>query len=349
MREITAIKAQVRRSDRVSVYLDEEFWTGMSQIAVLDLGLAVGDTLDEADKTRLESEIGRAEALYFCIERLAEQARTRHQLAEKLRAREYGPEVIDACLAQCEELLLLDDEQYARDVASARRDAGHGPAKVRVYLQRKAGVSKELIDMVLAETYDPDSDFEVVQRVLAERFRSPELTRDEQRRALAFLLRRGFDSSLARRAVDERAMSREDEQAAEDPEEAAGLLRSKYGSADRSPRGAVQGVGVPRAPRLVLSDDPRPRSRSPPADRARAAARERDPGNAKGPRWRAFQANRRESGGVGQAATLTGRISARSCRGAPSSRCVGVQCAEPTLRDGARSRGSRSQPAMLVS
>lgn len=231
MAQITDIKAQARRADRVSIYLDDDFWTGVGKNALLELGIAVGDELDEGAKRDLEQQIGRAEALYYCMDRLAERAMSRHQLAGKLAARGYGPEVVDACLDVCVDMLVIDDEQFARDAAEARRDSGHGPGKVRDYLLHTAGVDRDLVDAVIAEMFDADSVLDRARSALASRFTDEELTSDQQRRATAFLLRRGFGMSEARAVVAERAMSRADEQLAEDPAEAARLLSSKYGAA----------------------------------------------------------------------------------------------------------------------
>lgn len=236
MAQITAIKPQQRRSDRVSVYLDDTFWTGMSANALLDLGLAPGDEIDDERRGVLEAEILASEALYYCMDRCAERAYTQHQLAEKLRAREYPERVIEHCVQRCVELLLVDDEQYARDFAAARRNAGYGAGRVRLALTQKGGVSRDIVDRVVEEIFPSDDAAELASRALASRYGDTELPRSDQRRALAFLLRRGFDSGVARAAVDAQAMSAEDERAAEDPAQAVELLKRKYGASigDRS-------------------------------------------------------------------------------------------------------------------
>ncbi len=63
MPRITEIKRQKRQAERVSVFLDGEFWTGMSMDLMLELGLRSGADLTEERKREIETLVVEDKAL----------------------------------------------------------------------------------------------------------------------------------------------------------------------------------------------------------------------------------------------------------------------------------------------
>ena len=102
-----------------------------------------------------------------------------------------GPELVNAVLERVRELGYLNDEQVAQ--AEARR-RGVGSGRVRQKL-RQRGVENQLIEEVLAER-DPEAEAEDARTLLARRWPSFQRAPDPQRRAFAFMLRRGYSSSM---------------------------------------------------------------------------------------------------------------------------------------------------------
>lgn len=100
-------------------------------------------------------------------------------------------ELVNSVLGRVRELGYLNDEQVAQ--AEARR-RGVGSGRVRQKL-RQRGVENQLIEEVLAER-DPEAEAEDARTLLARRWPSFQRAPDPQRHAFAFMLRRGYSSSM---------------------------------------------------------------------------------------------------------------------------------------------------------
>jgi SOS response regulatory protein OraA/RecX len=121
---------------------------------------------------------------------------------------------------------LLDDELYARSLAEAAHANGRGRKRVAERL-RTDGVEAEVAESALSQIFDEaDDEHERAQETLYTRFPAP-LSRVEQRRALAFLQRRGYGSAVAQSVVKDHAATDEND-LGPNTEEALRLLRRKY-------------------------------------------------------------------------------------------------------------------------
>jgi SOS response regulatory protein OraA/RecX len=189
MPQVSDIRASRRRRGRVNVFLDGEFWTGMSADCHADLGFVVGDQLTAESVAEAEAHIMEMEALGYCLRALSARARTAAQLADGLRRREFSEALIDVTLARCEELLLLDDEQYASSLIADRLERGYGMKRVEMAL-KDAGIDRELAEELMSSVREEDVSA-ATQRALRSKFSGPQSYHDVQR-AKAFLMRRGF-------------------------------------------------------------------------------------------------------------------------------------------------------------
>jgi len=224
---ITDIKQQKRRQERVSVFLDGEFWTGMSRNCFLALSLRKDQQLDADDVKDIEEKVVLDSGLFYAMERLSHRLLSEKQLRDKLIGREYGESVIDQVIVQCRELHLLDDEHLAHTLAAERRDRGQGRKRVEQHL-REIGVDKQLMDDALDEAFQPEQEDELAMKALESKFGGDGLDRRQQQRARAFLMRRGFSGQVSNRVAGSRALSEDEESALHGPQEAMELLRKKY-------------------------------------------------------------------------------------------------------------------------
>jgi len=132
---------------------------------------------------------------------LSVRSRSRHELRARLIRAGYEPEEIDAALADLEDVGLVDDERFAREVAEHQRRRGMGRRAGLAALRGK-GVDRDLAERTVDEVQpedDADIAFELASARL-ERLRSlsPDVV---HRRLLGYLIRRGYEPVIARSAV----------------------------------------------------------------------------------------------------------------------------------------------------
>ncbi|GIO66903.1 regulatory protein RecX [Paenibacillus cookii] len=171
-------------------------------------------TKQELEEIVLANEKQRAyvQALKY----LERKQRTKKELAERLRQKDFGQAVTEQALDRLEREGLINDELYAKQWAEQRISSQKkGRAWVKQELRQK-GVDSLLISEALAEVSE-EQEFESCLAVGRKKWRQ---TRgecmDKKRKTGAFLMRRGFSGELVRKVINE--LVREDGEADENEE-----------------------------------------------------------------------------------------------------------------------------------
>lgn len=227
---ITSLQQQKRRRDRVSIFLDEEFWVGISERLCTELGLSAGMEISPEQKKEIEEAALEDGALQYAFDRLSTKLLPKAKLEQKLLDRDYSPGTVQDVLRRCEELSLLDDPLWADTVSEERALRGQGRRKVEVVL-RQNKIAEETIESVLERHFPENEEQASADQVLQDRFRVP-LDPPSQRRAYQMLRRRGFSSSAATASVDRYSMKPEEAEEAWGEEEALLLLRRRFSKED---------------------------------------------------------------------------------------------------------------------
>ncbi|WP_281878742.1 recombination regulator RecX [Nocardia sputorum] len=150
------------------------------------------------------SEGGTVEqAKEACLRLLAVRARSRAELAQRLAAKGYAPEVSERALDRLGEVGLIDDAAFAEQWVHSRHTfSGKGKQALAQELRRKGVARSEAAAALDAITTDDEEAraAELVRRKL--RSLPRELDRDKMiRRLVGMLARRGYGQSMAYRVV----------------------------------------------------------------------------------------------------------------------------------------------------
>ncbi len=150
------------------------------------------------------SETGAGTPYAYALRLLASRDYSAAALREKLLKRGFSPSDTDDGIERLLQGRLLDDHRYAARFAEAAVAAGrYTGLRLRAEL-RKRGIPADLIEAVLADIRQGDSQAEGLNAVISRRFpRLLDGTADlrEKRRAAGFLQRRGFSMADIMRAV----------------------------------------------------------------------------------------------------------------------------------------------------
>ena len=153
-----------------------------------------------ATADRQESPDDLGSALGLAYRHLGRRDRTEAEIRAHLHRQQVPDGVIERCVAELIEQRYLDDRRFAERFAEDRRRLdGWGTERIHRRLL-ELGVAGETVDGVLAAGVIGD-DREAAVAVLRERVgRAPDDERGRQR-ALALLVRRGYDLDLAYEVV----------------------------------------------------------------------------------------------------------------------------------------------------
>ena len=159
--------------------------------------------LDKVEMRKpLSAEKQEQRARNVLLHQLARSSKSTQQLREILEKREIDSVIAEAVLERFTEVGLIDDLEFAQTYVSSRRKfLGKSASTIRRELQQK-GISNEIAIQVLAEITQEDElqlACQLAQRRISQLVRfEPEVRR---RRLMAFLLRKGFSSSVVSQAV----------------------------------------------------------------------------------------------------------------------------------------------------
>jgi len=197
-KRVTALKRQVRRRDRVSVFLDGEFAFGVQETVAATL--SIGQELTEADIAELEVDelvaSGYEKALIF----LSYRPRSRREVERRLAR--YGLEEpqIEQVISRLQRAGLVDDSSFA-EYWVENRESFRPRGRRALYAELRAkGVDRHDIEPAL----DGLDESASAQRAAEKRTRRWKHL-DEQsfsKKMLGYLQRRGFGYRVAKETVD---------------------------------------------------------------------------------------------------------------------------------------------------
>lgn len=149
----------------------------------------------EADHEKLLKRAKNTAYRYLTI-----RPRSRKELADKLRDKEFSDQIVDAVLEQVTRLGYLDDGKFAAQWAASRvRSRGFGRRRLEQELRIK-GISKDIIKETLITLLEETPEAEIARKEAEKKLRT--LTRFEpevrRRRLAGFLERKGFSSDIIR-------------------------------------------------------------------------------------------------------------------------------------------------------
>jgi regulatory protein len=183
---ITAIKQQVKRSDRYSVFVDGKYAFSLSEGALIEQRLASGQKLDAGRLKALKKAAGLDKAYGNALRYVAMRPRSEWELQDYFRRKGIDDEASGEITDRLRNLNLLDDLAFARAwLASRRLLKSTSKRRLRLELKQKH-VSDEVIAQVLEED---EADERTVLRELIEKKRR---RYPDQQKLMQYLARQGF-------------------------------------------------------------------------------------------------------------------------------------------------------------
>ena len=130
---------------------------------------------------------------------LARREHSRKELSRKLRSKGVEPDEMDVALEKLARQDFQNDERFAAALARTRAASGYGPMRIRSELATH-GLPRDLIDAALDAC---ERDWPVSAReLIVRRYAGKDLLDHAiRRKAIDFLLRRGFEQKSAYAAV----------------------------------------------------------------------------------------------------------------------------------------------------
>ena len=159
------------------------------------------EPLDPADDPEPDPE---SVARTICLQLLTQRARSRAELADRLRSRNVPDDVAGRVLDRMAEVGLVDDQAFAHDFVRAKRAERGLSARELSRQLRTKGVGAEAIDTAVADL-DEQAERSTARRLVERKLRSMSGldTQVQIRRLAGLLARKGYPPGLAFQVVRE--------------------------------------------------------------------------------------------------------------------------------------------------
>jgi regulatory protein len=197
--KVTAIKRQVKRTDRYSVFVDGRYAFSLSDSALLESGLVNGQELDQARLEKLRRTSADDKLYNNALAYAALRPRSTWEMEQYLKRKKCPPGLSRKILNKLSAMGLTDDETFARSwVANRRLLKPMSRRKLQQELR-----AKRVPDPAITRALEEDGGNE--QAVLAElvaRKRKQSRYQDD-RKLMQYLAGQGFDYGDIKDALTE--------------------------------------------------------------------------------------------------------------------------------------------------
>ncbi len=154
MGKITSITRQVKNKNRVSIFVNEDYFGALDEKTFMESGLKTGDELNESMWEELYSQAENQSAFNKAIGYISKLMRSEKQVREYLNKKGYESHAVDYAIDKMLSYNYIDDKAYAKMIMSHQvnvKKAGEMAVKAAL---KKNGISQEIADAVISEYSD---------------------------------------------------------------------------------------------------------------------------------------------------------------------------------------------------
>lgn len=159
---ITKLSAQ-KRPGYYNIFIDGEFWCGLTDLQVVTQGLHKGTELSEEEADRIRDLSVSTKAYHAAIRFLSYRMRSEQEMSQYLK-RKGHEEHIEEVMKRLRTEKYIDDADFALRWVAMRQLEGKSPRIIGIELLKK-GIQKDLIDSAL-EGYESDDRLDSLKRAL---------------------------------------------------------------------------------------------------------------------------------------------------------------------------------------
>lgn len=197
--KVTKIQAQVKTKGRYSIYIDKVYSFSLSELALINSGLKVGQELNKQEVEAYKDESSADKLYNRTLALLARRPRSEWEIKEYLRRKSDNQSHIEKILNTLSNDGYINDEDFARRWVESRRLLKPiSSRKLRLELTQKC-IPDALIAQVLAE--DETDEFSVLKELIAKK-RTQSRYQDDLK-LIRYLTGQGFKYGDIKKALED--------------------------------------------------------------------------------------------------------------------------------------------------
>ena len=188
--KVTRITQQEKQRDRYSIFIDDKYAFSLSEGALLESKLAVGQELDKAALKQWKQVSADDKIYNQALRYAAVRLRSTWEMEQYLRRKDASPPLVEIILNKLSIIDLLNDEAFARAwIANRRLLRPTSTRKLQQELRVKR-IADEVIEAVLSEEATGD-DLTALREVVVKKRNLPKYRADPMK-LMNYLAHQGF-------------------------------------------------------------------------------------------------------------------------------------------------------------
>lgn len=188
MAKITEISYQTKNKKRCNLYVDGEFFCGLSLETVFKNRLKIGQEIDKKELVSVIQENEFVEALNKAADYVSKSLKTKKQVKDYLLRKGYTEEIAWSVVDKLKEYDYVNDQEYSKRYIESTSKT-QGKRLIEFKLMSK-GVRKDEIENAYAET---DINSKDNAKKIAEKYlRNKEITKENIAKTYRYLISKGF-------------------------------------------------------------------------------------------------------------------------------------------------------------
>ena len=197
---ITAIKQQVKRSDRYSIFVDGKYTFSLSESELIRTGVHSGQELTKAELEKFKDTSKLDKVYGLVLNLVVRRPRSEREIRDYLRRKGHDEEVATTILNKLSNNGLVDDAAFAKSwVENRRLLKPTSLRKLKLELRQK-GISDDIMQQVLAA--DDTTDIDTLKEMIVRKRRQTKYQDNEK--LMQYLARQGFNYSDIKSLLESR-------------------------------------------------------------------------------------------------------------------------------------------------
>ncbi len=197
MPTITEISVQKNNKNRYNLFVDNEFFCGISIETIIKNHLKIGLIVETNKLKDIIFDDEKQQALTKAIEYISKALKTKMQLKEYLIKKAYSDEIVWFCKEKLKEYNYIDDKEYSKRYIECSSKT-QGKRLIEYKLMMK-GVKKEDIENAYSRV---DIDQNENAKFVAQKYlKNKEITKENIAKTYRYLICKGFSYDEATYAL----------------------------------------------------------------------------------------------------------------------------------------------------
>jgi len=199
MPKITSLVAQKNNSERINVYVDDQFFCGLSLDDAIRYDIVQGREVSDNELNNLLSASGENDLYVRALGYIVRNPRTEREIMRYLYKKDASPETATRIVNRLKTMNYLNDEAYAK-MFTEQKSAKLGRGEIRNKLFNR-GVNPKIIEQSIDEI-EEESQEQLARRVAEKWLRNRDRSSQNLSKLYRYLGSKGFDFDLCSSTVE---------------------------------------------------------------------------------------------------------------------------------------------------